>query len=226
MSIVCVGGMESAELVELISNSPFAVNKPGARTLLPDFLMTVPSPSESMYVFERSKHYTSEEPHKVGGWKSAARIPGGLNRQAVRFIAEVLYRELFREIRESRSWTYGVDTDAWFLGDFWEFTIDCGDLPIDVLDQVEDVVGGIITSLGNQAHLFEQQRHRALTKTLMVDLSCSQFCGDVVNTLTRRQRIISLAEYREELEKVTMDDIRDVLDWLRREQRWTLIVKP
>ena len=50
MSIVGVGGMMLSELVELISESPFATSKKGVRTLTPNPATDVALPTETRYV--------------------------------------------------------------------------------------------------------------------------------------------------------------------------------
>ena len=60
----------------------------------------------------------------------------------------------------------------------------------------------------------------------MIDSMGKGICNSAIDDLVCCQRIISLRETEEELERVTMDDIRDALCWLHKERRWTLIMRP
>ena len=74
--------------------------------------------------------------------------------------------------------------------------------------------------------MFARARSCALASTSMIDVTGKGVCEDALDDLTYRQRIISLAEVTHDLASVTMNDIRELLRWLRPERRWTLITRP
>ncbi|MBI5816884.1 MAG: hypothetical protein HZB09_00460 [Candidatus Yonathbacteria bacterium] len=96
ISIVGVGGMTLSEIVALLSESPFAINKDGAKTPLPTPVATVALPLETRYVFEISKHMTTEVPVEVGGYQSLAKIPGSINARAIRVLQD-MFNEVVNE---------------------------------------------------------------------------------------------------------------------------------
>jgi predicted Zn-dependent peptidase len=106
ISIVCVGGMKLAELVEIISESSFSIQKKGTRTLLPIPLDEVSLPSETCHVEYVSKYTTSIT--EVIQYESIAKIPGKIDSCVVRFVAEILDKLLNEEVREKRAWTYSI----------------------------------------------------------------------------------------------------------------------
>lgn len=224
ISVVGVGGMTLSELVRLLSQSPFATNKKGARIPFPSPVADVALPLETRYVFETSKHIIG--PIEVGAYQSFAKMPGNVNVWAIRVLREILNEVLNEEVREKRAWTYAIDSSRQNFRHFYEFSINCGALALKALDDIEEVVEICIASVGDHEDLFEQAKRHALASNLMIDPTGRDICEGALDDLADEQRIISLAECSNGMGRVTMSDIRNLLQWLRPERRWTLIMRP
>ncbi len=224
MSVVGVGGMHLTELVELLSESQFMAHKQGTRTPLPAAATHITPPSETRHVFEVSKHITA--PIEVGAYRSVAKIPGTINGQVIRILQEMLNKVLNDEVRESRAWAYAIDSYRHNFRHFHEFSINCGALSFKAIDSIEEVIDACIPLMGNRNDLFEQTRRQALANNFMTDPTGRGVCSGALDDLAKYQRIISLTETGNDLERVTMRDVYDSLQWLRPEQRWTLITRP
>ncbi|MEK7612398.1 MAG: pitrilysin family protein [Patescibacteria group bacterium] len=224
ISIVGVGGMQLSELIELLSESPFATNKKGGRTPLPTPAFDVASPSETRHVFEFSKHMTV--PIEVGSYQSVAKIPGNINEQVIRILKEMFNEMLFEEVRERRAWSYSINSSQYNFRNFYEFSINCGALALQAIDEIEEVIEICIASMGEREDLFEQTKRRALAGNFMTDSTGNGIRDCVLIDLAENQRILSLTEIGNDLERVTMSDIRNALQWLRPGRRWTLITRP
>lgn len=224
MSIVGVGGMQLPELVELLSESPFATSKKGARTPLPTPATDVAPPSETRHVFEVSKHIIM--PIEVGAYRSVAKIPGNINGRVIRIVEEMFNEVLNEEVRERRAWAYEIGSSRYNFRHFYEFSINCGALALKAIDDVEEVIEVCVASMTDREDLFEQAKRRALANNFMTDPTGKGICDGALDDLAEDQRIISLKEIGDDLELVTMSDVRDVLQWLRPERRWTLITRP
>lgn len=224
MSIVGVGGMQLPELVELLSESPFAINKKGVRTPLPTPAIGVASPSEIRHVFEISKHIAG--PIEVGAYRSVAKIPGNINDSVVHIMREMFNEVLFEEVRERRAWAYAINSSRNSFRHFYEFSINCDALALKAVDDIEEVIEVCIASIADRKDLFEQVKRRALASNFMTDPTGKGICNGALDDLAEKQRIISLNEIGDDLERVTMSDVRDVLQWFRPDRRWTLITKP
>ncbi|MBI4709103.1 MAG: insulinase family protein [Candidatus Portnoybacteria bacterium] len=224
MSIVGVGGMQLQELVELISESPFAKSKKGLRTLLPIPATDLALPSETRYVFEISKHINT--PLEVGAYRSVAKIPGNINDQVIHILREMFDKVLNEEVRERRAWAYAIDSSQHNFRHFYEFSINCGALALKALDDIEEVIEVRIASIEDREDLFERVKRRRLASNFMIDPTGKGVCDGALDDLADHHRIISLAEIGEDKERVTMDDVRNALQWLRPERRWTLITRP
>lgn len=216
--------MQLSELVELLSESPFATSKKGVRTPLPIPATDVAPPSETRHVFELSKHITV--PIEVGAYRSVAKIPGNISGRVIRIMKEMFNEVLFEEVRERRAWTYAIDSSRHNFRHFYEFSIDCGALALKVIDDIEEVIEVCITSMADREDLFERIKRRALASNFMIDSTGKGICDGALDDLAEDQRIISLAEIGDDLERVTINDVRSTLQWLRSERRWTLITRP
>lgn len=224
MSVVGVGGMQLSELVELLSESPFATKKEGARTPLPTPATDVAPPLETRYVCKASNY--SNVPIEVGMYGSAAKIPGNVSRQTVRLLKEMVDGVLNEEVREQRAWAYDIGSSHYDFRHFYEFSINCNAVALKAIDDIEAVIEVCIASTGDREDLFEQVKRRTLASSFMIDPTGKGVCDGALDDLADYQRIISLSEARDEVERVTMDDERYLLQWLRPERRWTLIMRP
>ena len=224
MSIVGVGGMQLQELVELLSESPFATNKKGDRTPLPTPVTDVVLPSETRHVFKVSKHFTS--PIEVGAYRSVAKIPGNINGRVIRIMKEMFDTMLFEVVRERHAWAYAINSARHNFRHFYEFSIICNALELKAIDKIDDVIEACIASMNDREDLFEEVKRHALARNYMIDETGKSVCDGALDDLVEEQRIITLKEIGSDFERVTMNDIRDVLQWLQPERRWTLIIRP
>jgi predicted Zn-dependent peptidase len=224
MSIVGVGGMQLSELVEILSESPFATSKKGVRTPLPTPATDVAPPSETRHVFNVSKHITM--PIEVGTYRSVAKIPGNINGRVIRIMKEMFNEALFEEVRERRAWAYTIDSSQYSFRHFYEFSINCDALALKAIDDIEEVIEVCVASMTDREYLFEQVKRRVLASNFMTDPTGKGVCDGALDDLAKDQRIISLKEIGDDFERVTMSDIRNVLQWLRPERRWTLVTRP
>jgi predicted Zn-dependent peptidase len=224
MSIVCVGGMTLSRLVKILSESPFAIHKEGSRTSLPDPVTSVTAPQETRHVFGMSEYVTT--PIETAEYRSVAKVPGNINFQALRILREMLNEMLNEEVREHRAWTYSIGCSLHNFRHFYEFSIICDAFALDALGEIEGVVESCVASMATREDLFNQFKRRILTGNFMIDPNGRGVCDGALTDLADNQRIISLTEWSDDIEKVTMSDIHNLLQWFRPEQRWTLIIQP
>jgi len=225
MSVVGVGGMALSELAEVLSESPFAVSEEGTRTPLPTPTSDVAPPSETRYVFDMSKQLTAPI-EVIGSYRSVAKIPGNVNARAIDIMEYMFDEVLNEEVREKRAWAYAVNSSQRDLQHFHDFSIRCGGLALETIDEIEKIIEDCIISVKDREDLFKQTRRYILASSLMADLTGRGVCDKALNNLAYHQRIIPLAEYRNDTERVTIGDVRDLFQWLRPDRRWTLILKP
>ncbi len=133
---------------------------------------------------------------------------------------------LNEEIRERRAWAYSISSSYCNFRHFHEFLISCQALAPEALDEIEEVIEVCIASMRDHEELFKQAKRHALASTLMIDPTGRGICDGALEDLSEGQRIISLAQIGSDLEQVTMNDIKNLLQWLGPDRRWTLITRP
>lgn len=225
ISVVGVGGMNLAGLVNLLSESPFSADKRGSRTPLPLRAKSIKPPLENRHIFEFSEHISMTTPIKNGFYRSVVVIPGKVN-TSIRILGYMLNEILDDEVRQSRAWTYDIGCAWCDFRHFHEFAINCGALDLSGIEGIEDVVEVCIASLADREDLFEQAKRRAIAGGFMNDPSGRNVRNNAIDDLADCYRIISLTEQTKEFEELQMSDIRDALKWISPERRWTLIKKP
>lgn len=224
ISIIGVGGMRLSELTKLLSESPFATDKNGFRTPLPTPIINITPPLETRYVFESSKYMST--PIEVGAYRSVAKIPGSTNRYAISIMQRMLNEVLNEKVREQNGWAYAINASRCDFRYFHEFSIDCKGLMLKAIDKIDDVIKTCIASMADRKYLFKQTKRQALAHIFMADLADKDICDEALRDLGKYQKIISLKEISDNVECLTMINIKDVIRWLQPKQRWTLIVRP
>ncbi len=226
ISIVGVGGMTLSEIVELLEQSPFAVHKKGARTPLPMPLTEVTPPLETRHVFRISEHVNMKEALESGAYESIAKIPGSINGQIVGIVSAMLDEVLFEEVRERRRWTYSISTSYYDFGEFRKFSINCGSITLQAIDDIEDVVNACIDVTRDRHDLFEKMKRRVIAYYRMSDTTGKKVCENALRDLSKVGRIVSSEEIITILELITMEDVQTCFSWLTPERRWTSILRP
>ncbi len=224
MSIVGVGGLPFAQLVELVSRSPFGETREGSRTVQPAPLADIVPPSEARVVLNASDF--SKQPLDVGGYESTAKLPGTIGTQLIRVVDSMLTVVLNEEVREKRAWTYAIASERYNHGPFYELSIECRALALSAMGSIEEVIESCVDSLGGKEELFEQIVRRARANLSLADLTGIGLCDEALKDLTYHRRIITLEEVDKELERITMADVRSVAPLLQAQRRWSLIIKP
>ncbi len=226
ISIVGVGGMTLSELAGVISESPFATSKKGSRTPLPLPTTAATLPSENRFVFERSNHIMMAKPIETGSYQSVAKIPGNVNIHVIKILSEMVREEVYEKVREQHAWSYSTGSSYRNFRHFYELSINCDTLFLQALEGIEKVIEDCITSIKNRKGSFERNKRCAIASNYMIDPTGKGICNDTLSDLANYQRIIPLKEYVHDIKRVTMVDVCDLLQWLKPEQRWTLIEKP
>jgi len=226
MSVVGVGGAKLEDIVKLLSESPFAASKKGSRMPIPDPVTDISFPSETRCMFKMSDYIATSVPVKVGSYHSASKIPGNANSRAIRIMESMFDKLLEEEVRRRRAWTYDISSSCCNFQLFHEFSINCGTLALEALSSIEEVIEECISSMSDRKDLFEQSKRNVLARNRIIDKTGRDIRDGALYDLAENHRIISFSEYRDDIERVTMDDIRKLLKWLSPDRRWTIIGSP
>lgn len=223
ISVVAVGGLSLDEVIRIISESPFSMKKVGQRNppIVP--LSELALPLENRYEVDLSEHLKTVA--KNGIYSSVARIPMSISPAALSLASMVLDKLLRRELREKRAWTYHASSDWINYRCCYQFNVSCDAFVVSALNEIEAVVNDCIAAIDNN-ELVEEMRTRKLAKFLMMDVSGDDVCDDAMDDVGRFDKIVSVKERMASYQVITMEDIREVLSYLRPERRWTAISHP
>ena len=153
-------------------------------------------------------------------------MPGTINEQVLSVLRAMLNEVLSEEVREKRMWTYSIGSGYIYSRSFWQFSIGCASFKIQAMDSIEGVIEDCIKSLHDRTDLFEHKRLQLIADSNMIDQNGRQIRDISLMELADWNRISALSEVRDDLERVTMDDVRAVLEMLHPERRWTCITRP
>lgn len=223
ISVVAVGGLSLDEVIRIISESPFGMQKVGQRNPPIVSLSELALPLENRYEVDLSEHLKTVA--KNGIYSSVARIPMSISPAALSLASMVLDKLLRRELREKRAWTYHASSSWINYRCCYQFNIACEAFDISALNEIEAVMNDCIVAIDNN-ELVEEMRTRKLAKFLMMDVSGDDVCDDAMDDVGRFDKIVSVKEMMASYQSVTMEDVREILSYLRPERRWTAISHP
>lgn len=229
MSVISVGGMELSDVIQLISESPFGIRKPGVRMPCCGPLTDISAPAEIRCVYEASEHVASSSGSAaltVGGYESTAVLPSNVEPRVFQLILEWLGAAVHGQVRNQYGWSYETLVSGFSFQGFRLISIECNALALEGLGRIEAVVDECIETIGSCEEDFNHLKRRAFARIPMVDITGWDYCMSALVHLGLENRLPSLHKECDALRRVTIDDVRAALQWLRPERRWTLIVKP
>jgi predicted Zn-dependent peptidase len=226
MSIVAVGGLKLQEMVRLIAESPLGAGISGFRNLSSTLVTDFQPLSDRGGQLVISQHMTLAKPMETGGYESYAQFPGGTSPQSLKILFKMLDAVLIDEVRSKRAWAYHIGTDWTNYRGFFELEIECRGLELGALEDIGDTIEVAIASLFDREDLFRKLRGRWLASLKVNDISGQRVRDETMDDLKFFGRIITLAEMVKDVNKLEFVDIRKVLERMKPELRWTMVVNP
>lgn len=223
MSIVTVGGLRPDMVLSVLLASPFNVQLLGNRNPVCTPAAVLPAPNtKGMTV--RISDYTS---FKVDQGDFAAKwsFPASFPIQSRKVYVCMLRDILMSEVRARRSLTYGVQVTTVHYQDVVEVGISSKVTP-DAVHDLGDIVTNCITQVTKRRDLFEHHLKRCILGCKMLDISGKEFAEECTEDLALHQRIITQHEIRDELGKVTFEQMQEASQLLNPERQYTFIAHP
>jgi len=221
ISIVGVGGMTIDQLVDRLSNSPFAATKVGQRTALLDYEAHFPNVDNPFNEFVRK-----DPDEKLGLYSSYAALPGVVKDGPMNILRAILGELALEELRHKRAWVYGGPVGYHHALSRYEFSMEFGSLSEQATNEINDVINHVIELAYHSEELFEKVKKANYNNFQMCDAPGRAVGDSATMHLAYDRRIHSLAEGMEDVSVVTMDDIRQLLSYLEPHKRWTGIIRP
>ncbi len=226
MSVVCVGGLGSQEVLKYLENSPFSLMKTGKRSIIPEPQSDFHVPSENRYVVEMHKIAKTEVPMERASYSSVVVVPGTIDWPILTVFRNMVDRLLFDEIRERRGWTYSVGLNNYNHQAFREATISCSGIPLEALDRIEAVIESCLESIPDMSDLFSETVHRLVSDIHDLDMTGRALRDNVMNQLQTDHLFTTSTEDNHRISLVTLEDIREVMKWFAPHRRRTVLTVP
>jgi predicted Zn-dependent peptidase len=224
ISVVAVGKYSLYELRRLLSESPFGRNKTGGRTAMP-YPKKIAPLTENRFEMIVSK-YVGSTILTNAAYESHGKIPMSYSRYAVMLLLAVLRELLHSEIREKHAWTYST-TIVWYdYYEFYKILIESPSFSISAVDRIEETVNAIIDSVPNKERIFNKIKKNRLKGVFMNDETAADMLSESMSDVHRYGKVISLSEFYEGFEKVTFEEICNIIPYLAPKKRWTMIAIP
>ncbi|HXK38207.1 MAG TPA: pitrilysin family protein [Candidatus Paceibacterota bacterium] len=223
MSLAVVGGVASLDLISALKRSPFAVSKDGVRNRIPHpFTPQAPSGERTKVV--RVSEYTNLSVDQAS-YKAAWAFPADFPWHARKVFNTMLRAILFEEVRENLGCSYNFSPGTANFQDLYEYTIS-GKVSPDAIDSIDSLVQACIEKVPKQHDLFLRKFNALKQGCLMTDLSGQALVESAAEDLAADQRISSLQEFLDELNKVTFSQMAEVAEFLCEERKYTFITRP
>jgi predicted Zn-dependent peptidase len=222
MSLVCIGGISTPQLVQLLHDTAFVVTRTGSRAQYAVDVV-VPKP-------RRSYDHVSAAQYEVGvvlaasTYFSAARIPMYYPPEALTIYVECLRELLMEELRQKRQWTYDVSVTA-------QRDASCRILyiitkvPHDRIDETREIISHCTQSVLSTIQV-DTMRSRKLARLGMQDLCHSDVLDTASAYVQNYGRIIPLSESASNIESIRHCDLEDVALCMNDSMRYTQLYVP
>lgn len=204
--LVCVGGLSVEAVVQSVQQSIWAQTVAGE---------TKPPFEKSADVPLRPERYLEADLSQGLGGKAAtfsqvAVLSGAMSIDAAQFAAQMIGIQLTEQLREQRGLVYSANAGAHEMANFLSFGLSANSFPREKLSEVQKVVTEVFETYHTDTDLFEQLKARAIASVKGADQNYKKICTNVLSDLVMYGRIKTGQEELEEIEVVTLADVRQM----------------
>jgi len=224
MIVVAVGELTLDEVCAFLQDSPFGDQKLGKRSALLMPPEDTPYPLQQHELVRLSDYVQGVS---TGEYVSIAQLPDSFTEAQLGLYTDMLQELLFEEVRQKRSWAYGIHCHHHsFGGDFLRFGILSGGLSLDAIDDIENVVTECIENVPKHRALFERLKLAGINRTKFIDPSAGGAANTILQLTLSNERVIPLEEKLVIIDQLSLDDMQRISERLSRERRFTSIRVP
>lgn len=225
ITVISLGGIGQDEIIDLLKLTPLGSDsRDGKRhSGFQSF-----DPGKTLPGVERRSMSQAffKEKADVGTYATSVALPGGRRLlPGLLVLTEMLDELLFEAIRTKFNASYAFDSQYSNYHDAILLAIG-GQVSPALVEKVGELVDDQILFAGQNQALFRRKRDSLVRTKYLTDVDGKEVVGAVSNSLSLFDQVISLAEMIEELERLTYDDVLNLLASLDRERRVTTLVSP
>jgi predicted Zn-dependent peptidase len=223
MSLVIVGGLTDNELLSILEDSPFSVNKSGTRNSIPEPFSRLSIVGDNTKVVKMSDHsnFSVDQSEYSSIWS----FPVDFNVQGQKIFTQVLNKILFEQIREKRTLAYSISSYCRSFQNILMFGIE-GDINPTATSQISDLVRMCISMVPERLDLFKRKIASEMKSYSMVDFSGQGLIKNCTSDIGLYQRIKTMKEEYEELLEVKFEHMSEMVSLLDSKYQYTFIKCP
>jgi len=223
ISLVFVGGLSAKDIITLLENSPFGMQKSGTRNQIPKPFNQIPIVEDRSRTIKLSDYFNFKV--DVAGYNASWTFPIDFPRQTFR-VFDQMFREItFNEIREKRGMTYDMSFDYVDFQDIREYSVgvkvSSSDMP-----RIHELIRDCISMIPLRPDLFDEVVKSTTQQCLMVDVSGSDLASNCSHRLSLDHKIITTQDMWNELHKVRFDQMAEAAALLSSLRQYTFITCP
>lgn len=226
MNVVSVGHLGVEALARSLEQRGFGGQYSGERTPIGQSIDVMSPLIHRRLTYEIGKDPQGVPFRKDAQYSSFVRIPGRCSLQATMVLLSMLEDVFMEVVRERMKETYGVTIKFKNLMGLYEIAFDFPSIDPEMMPTLEGLVDTLIENVGSDVRLFEHHRLKMASSASMVDLKMQDICDHAVDSLTMHGRIQTLQEHCDRLLSVSIEDVREVLEWFQPHRRLVSIIHP
>ncbi len=225
MEIVCIGALTLSQLVSLLNQSPFAMEKrsESAVRISPDMILSPLEATRTETVLEYTDQGAKEDKKQLR-FRTLSRIPFSRFDGACRLFINGMHKLLTERIREAEQMAYDIHVSSEYVDGGYVCHISVNGLTPDSLEKFEKAIASVFADIPSQRLRFERLQRQMLLGELLGDMTGHAVLHKAMRDLCNHGRIISLTEQSDELRMATFEDVLQLLPLFKRKNRLTQLV--
>lgn len=220
ISVVASGGLTLDEFVQALEASTFAATKEGDRVAAP-LPLSVITPAEDRFFNVPWPEIYKEKPHQASILLCQT-FPGVISDIAVSRALNVMSDALYKEIREERGWSYSVSTNVGWFPEAHEIAVDI-DFPWEHVGEIEDVIDTCVTRAIDDVASIERHIRRSINRFKIRDPNIGDIVSGASGDVERYGRVRTYEDELDDLRKVKVEEVQEILRAFVREKRFTMM---
>ncbi len=204
ISVVCAGGISMDTLAATLESSGFRSMKDGRTAPFEIETVTAQKPPVGKKTLKLSDFMKVEANQSMV--KRAFALREDVDKTVQEGICQVLYDELFNEVREKRSLAYQIKVNYQCMQGLKMITVEASTGPSDA-DRVDSIIIDCIRKLLEKQKEFESKKRSAIRAIVMGDQSIGKIAESAMNDVEAFGRIKTKTEEIEEIASLAWDRV-------------------
>jgi predicted Zn-dependent peptidase len=221
-SLVCIGALGRQTLLSLLQDTPFAVQKSGQRTPLPEPFFPE-SPQRHGQIIRMAEF------SRLAQWEAAISfewvLPLHFERRCVQLFCDLFEERLIEELRYQWHLTYAVTVSHVHYQDCRTIRVSFKTAP-DAVERAQDLFWQVLRSLDQEEEKYDENKQETLASIHRMDYSGYDLLESAMDDLAGYHRLISFSEEIQQVQHITFECIVELARYLTYERHFCFILQP